>query len=114
MSNKQEPTLADVMAAIQGLQVSISGQDGKLTSLLERLDDLSGRMNDLTRRMDDLTRRMDRLEAATIRQDEKLTELRVVAMERIDRLQNAMDQMRDEVYCWLAGDKPKTGRAQHE
>ena len=39
---------------------------------------------------------MDRLEAVVTRQDEKLTELRVVAMERMDRLQNTISEMRDD------------------
>jgi phage shock protein A len=82
MSDGHEPNLTDVMAAIQGLQEVVIGQDGKLTGLSQHVDALSGRM--------------DRLEAAVSRYDERLTELRVVAMERIDRLQSTMDQMRDD------------------
>ena len=89
MSDKPEPTLADVLAAIQGLTVAIAGQEGKLTGLSDRIDGLSDRI-------DGLSDRMDRLEAASARRDEKLTELRVAAMDHIDRLQNTMDQVRDD------------------
>ncbi|MBV8455603.1 MAG: hypothetical protein JO122_03185 [Acetobacteraceae bacterium] len=72
MSDKREPTLTEVMAALQGLQAVTAEQ---ITQLRDR---------------------MDRLEAVVTRQDEKLTELRVVAMERMDRLQNTISEMRDD------------------
>jgi hypothetical protein len=51
---------------------------------------------DVLRAIVDLGDGMDRLEAVVAREDEKLTELGVVAMERIDRLQNTVSEIRDD------------------
>lgn len=108
MSDRREPTLADVLDAVLGLGRKQEEFGLKLEGLSRRQDEFGVKLEHLSRRQDefglkleDLGRRQDefgvKLEALGRWQDG----LRVNLMDRMDRLQNAMAEQRNEVGVFL-------------
>jgi DNA repair ATPase RecN len=98
--------LASILSAIAEVRAEtkagLAGIAQRLEGIEARLDAVERRLDAVERRLDAVERRLDAVETRQQRQGEWQTQIRVDLMERMDRIQNDVRLLRDDISVGLA------------